>query len=131
MFSGDEEIHKERQSEDTVKINVKENSIKIRVTHFSWYTAMMSYFFGDPGVKLQIMPYMHPSSLTNVEKLLIKLYVVREDVCQVDFLFYKNIRINPFKIAHLVYLNAWAQSCDTWVTTGKLSVSIWTYEGMQ
>ncbi|XP_072036295.1 uncharacterized protein [Amphiura filiformis] len=69
-----ENVHGER-----ISVCVTEKSVKIRISHFSWFTALLSYFTGTQALQMAMIPYMNPPYLRDADIIYIKLYALRED----------------------------------------------------
>ena len=73
-------------------VHVTDTKIKIRITHFSWWTPILSYFYGSETMQMEMFPYMHPPQINDTDVVYLKLYAVREDQSQVWCIFLKYYR---------------------------------------
>ena len=82
LFDGSSDPH---QLQSSVEVRCKEDKIKIRVRHFSWFSVLLSYFFStEPQyIQMEMLPYMHPPSVKDADIICVKVYAVREDQAKV------------------------------------------------
>ena len=64
-------------------VHVTDTKIKIRITHFSWWTPILSYLFGSETMQLVMFPYLHPPQIKDTDVVHLKVYAVSKDQSQV------------------------------------------------
>ncbi|XP_072015966.1 uncharacterized protein [Amphiura filiformis] len=70
----------ESDASEPATVCVTESTVKIRVTHFSWFTAILSYFLPSlQTMKMEMRPYMH---VIGTDKIYVRVYALREDQSQ-------------------------------------------------
>ena len=60
-------------------VHLKENRVEIRVRHFSWLSAILSYFTGLQTIHMDMVPYMHPPRVTDTDTVYVNVYATRVD----------------------------------------------------
>ena len=73
----------DEEPSDQVMVHVTDAKIKIRITHFSWWTPILSYLFGSETMQMEMFPYMHPPQIRDTDVVHLKVYAVREGQSQV------------------------------------------------
>ncbi|XP_072039369.1 uncharacterized protein [Amphiura filiformis] len=68
---------------ESVTVRVTGGKVKIRVTHFSWFTAIYSYVTGSPQapqtLQMEMRPFMHPPYVKDIDMIYLRVYYLRED----------------------------------------------------
>ena len=64
-------------------VQVTDTKIKIRITHFSWFTSILSYLTGSETMQMELLPFMHPPQVKDKDLVRFTVYAVREDQSQV------------------------------------------------
>ncbi|XP_072050264.1 uncharacterized protein [Amphiura filiformis] len=66
-----------------VTIKLKDNVIKLRVKHFTWYTALMDYITGRQTptyFRMVMLPFLAPKTLSKAtRKVVLRIYSARQD----------------------------------------------------
>ena len=63
------------------RLKLTRNTLKVRLDHFSWYTAIMEYLTGR--MCMEMLLYMEPPSVRYASKVILRIYIIRKDQRQV------------------------------------------------
>ncbi|XP_072016994.1 uncharacterized protein [Amphiura filiformis] len=105
----------ESDASKSLTVHVTESNVKIRVTHFSRFSVLLSYITGwQQTLQMQMRPYMSPPCIKDTSVIHIRVYILTED--QTKCLESEEEKVNGVQCGEMtpfvLYLDGKSISCQ-------------------